>query len=519
MTPSPSSSSGPFSRTAALLAVCGAAAVLNSGCTVGPDYTPPKLDNESPAAWVGPTQPPEKSVTSAAPPLDAAWWDTFNDPVLTTLVSDSLAANYDLKIAEARIRQARASRGIAASAGLPQVGSGASYDRSRQSENSFGGGFAKDDSSGHDNYNVGLDASWELDFFGGIRRSVEAAEADIQSAEETRRDLLVTLAAEVARNYIDVRDLQKRIVVTQDNVRVQTDTLELVRSRFNAGLVSELDVAQAEAQLATTTAALPSFQMSLRQAMHRIGVLSGKQPGALIETLSAVAPIPEAPTEIPTGLPSELLRRRPDIRRAERQVAAEVARIGVAESELFPRFSLTGVFGLQSAQIGQLVEGDSLFWAIGPSVRWPVFQGGRIRSNIKLQEAIADELLVNYQRTVLTAFEDVENALVSFNSEQARRRSLTAAVDADRRAVDLSNQLYRAGLADFQRVLDSQGNLAIAEAALAASDASVVQALVRLYKSLGGGWEIAEATANTTETQGNSAGQPASTASPDHESK
>lgn len=489
----PASTSPSFTRRtlacAPAPALLAAAGFWLAACTVGPDYKAPELDSPLPDSFQS-TATGEQP--AAAAPLDSAWWATLNDVMLTTLIDDAIAANYDLRIAEARIRQARAARGIAESAGLPQVGSNATYERRRDSENLPQGSFGNDSGSGYDDYTAGIDASWELDFFGGIRRSVEAAAADVQGAVEARRDVLITLTSEVARNYVDLRGLQRRIAVTRGNIAVQSETLELVQSRFGAGLVSELDVAQAKAQLATTTAALPQLEIGLRMAVHRIGVLCGKPPGALKDILMVDAAIPAVPSEIPVGLPSDLLRRRPDIRRAEREVAAATARIGEATADLYPRFSITGSFGLRSDQVGNFFEGDSRFWSIGPALRWPIFQGGRIRSNIRLQEALTDEQLAAYQGAVLIALEDVENALVSFNREQATRSSLSDAVVANKRAVELSQQLYRAGLADFQRVLDSQRNQALAEESLAAREALVVQALIRLYKALGGGWEVHE---------------------------
>jgi NodT family efflux transporter outer membrane factor (OMF) lipoprotein len=479
-----------LSRAAALALAAGTLSV--TGCKVGPNYTPP--ETAAPAAWSEQGLPTETSAIAAAKPVDTAWWSVLNDPTLVSLIDRSLAANNDLRLATERIRQARAERGIAASAGLPTVDANGSYARSRESENTNNGNFVRQDGSGSDTYRVGLDASWEIDVFGGVARSVEAAEGDIQALEENRRDVLVMLAGEVARNYVDLRGFQQRIEVTQRNVQIQTDTLSLTESRYKAGLTSELDVVQARAQLEQTRAALPPLDENARAAIHRLGVLAGREPGSLLDELNTAAALPTAPAEIPVGLPSELVRRRPDIRRAEREIAAQTARVGVATSDLFPKFSLTGGFGLASSQIGTLGDGDSRFWAIGPAVRWPVFQGGAIRANIEVQKSLTKQSLIAYDQTVLIAFEDVENALVSFARQQSRRKSLAEAVVANRRAVELATTLNRAGLADFQRVLSSQLSLAVSEESLVASDQAVLQALVRLYKSLGGGWESLEAT-------------------------
>lgn len=474
-------------RNITVVAILAAAAAAMHGCKVGPEYDAPEA--EVPDGWAETSISDERSIATSDPVVIADWWTTLNDATLSELIRQAVAGNYDVQIATARLREARAQRGIAAAAGLPQVDANAGHERFRDSENTQQGRFTSSSSDGQDLYSVGLDASWEIDVFGGIQRGVEAADADVQALVEDRRDVLVVLAAEVARNYVDVRGLQQRIAVTQSNIAIQADTLSITESRFNAGLVSELDVAQARAQLESTTAALPRLQSALRQAIHRIGVLLGKGPAERLDQLLVAAGVPAAPDRVPVGLPSDLLRRRPDVRRAEREIAAATARIGVATADLYPRFSLTGSFGLRSNDLGEIVDGDSRFWSIGPAVRWPIFQGGRIRLNIEAEEARTEQAVATYQRTVLTAFEDVENALVSFNREQARRTSLARAVDANRRAVQLALDLNKAGLTDFERVLDSQGNLAVSEELLAASDQAVLQSLIRLYTALGGGWE------------------------------
>jgi len=466
-----------------------AAALVASGCTVGPDYTAPAPD--APDAFASALEPTSTSAIVGGEPIERVWWDQINDAMLSSLIAEAGARNHDLRLATERIVEARAARGIAAAAGLPTVDADGGYRRSRPSENVPQGRFDDVGSAGRDSYTVGLDAGWELDVFGGVARSVEAAERDTEAVEASRRDVLVILAAEVARNYIDLRGFQQRIAVTRENLRIQADTLELADSRYRAGLTSELDVAQARAQLENTRAAVPVLEEGARAAVHRLGVLTGRQPGdlALGEALLAPAPIPSPPARIAIGLPSELLLRRPDIRRVERELAAQTARIGVATADLFPRFSLSGSFGLESSQLGSLTEGDSRFWSIGPAVRWPIFQGGRIRSNIQVQESRERQALIRYEQVVLSAFEEVENALVGYSRMQARRESLAEAVTANRRAVELSDQLYRAGVTDFQRVLNSQLALAVTEEQLAASEQAVMQALIRLYKSLGGGWE------------------------------
>ncbi|HSW46747.1 MAG TPA: efflux transporter outer membrane subunit, partial [Phycisphaerae bacterium] len=338
-------------------------------------------------------------------------------------------------------------------------------------------------------FQTGFDATWEVDVFGGVRRSVEAAGADIQAAEEYQRHVLVSLLSEVARNYIETRSNQRRLTIAAENISSQQDTLELTRTRFNAGLTSELDVAQAQAQLATTQSQVPVLEMLLAQAIHRLGVLLGQPPESLVDELVQAAPIPAVPPEIPVGLPSELLHRRPDIRRSERQLAAATARIGVATAELFPRFSLTGSFGTQTDDIQHFLDRKSLFWSVGPTMSWPIFDAGRIRANIDVQDIRQQQALALYQQAILIALEEVENALVAYRQEQVRYRHLATAAKSNRRAFDLANERYAKGLADFLSVLESQRSLYVTEDALIQSEGRAVASLIAIYKALGGGWE------------------------------
>lgn len=463
--------------------------LLASGCTVGPDYVSP----EPPAspgefhALNADSGAPTPSRAVAGEFAASRWWHTLADPLLDDLVERGVRANHDVRIAAARVRQARAQRGVAASTWYPEVDARAGYQRSRSSDNTQQGpGFSTGEI---DLFQFGFDASWEIDVFGGTRRAVEAAEAEQAAAESSLRDVLVTLTSEIARNYVEVRSAQRRLGVIDRAVRAQTDTVQLTEARFRAGLRSELDVAQARAQLASREAQAPPLRFALMQATHRLGVLLGESPDSLLGEFDSVRPIPSPPPEIPVGLPSELLRRRPDIRRAERQLAASNARIGAATADLFPRISLTGNFGLEASQFGDLFDINSRAWSIGPSVRWPIFQGGRIRSNIDVQKARQDEALATYEQTVLRAFEEVENALVAFVQSQRRREALGRAVDANQRAVELAKQLYTGGIGSFLDVLDSERALYDAEDQLATSDRDVTSDLIALCKALGGGWE------------------------------
>jgi len=467
-----------------------------TGCAVGPRYREPKL--AVPEKWsemhIGDNLSVSRDISR--------WWTVFNDPVLDSLVDRAIHKNLDLRVAEGRIREARAGRGIAAADRLPSIDASASYTRSERSESvppfkSGSAGAAAGSAFGsrvQNLFETRFDAGWEIDVFGAVRRNVEAAGAEVGAVEENRRAVLVTLLAEAARNYVELRGDQLRMAILQNSLKTQQETLRLTRVRFAAGLANDLDVARAEALVSTTQAQVPVLETSTKQAIHRIGVLLGEHPGALIPELAKEAPIPLHPPGVPVGLPSDLLRRRPDIRRAERELAVSTARIGVATADLFPRFSLTGAFGGRSDLIGDLATGPGRFWGFGPSVRWPVFAGGRIRANIQAQNARQEQALALYEKTVLTSMEEVENALVAYSQEQERRFLLAKSAEANRRAADLAESRYSAGLEDFLSVLDAQRSLYASQDQLAQSEKAVEVNVIGLYKALGGGWESPERT-------------------------
>ncbi len=470
-----------------------AALITAAGCAVGPDFKPP--EPQVPQSWhsLGKSSPAQASVPIAQPADLTDWWRTFKDPILDTLVQMALNANLDLKIAESRIKQARATRGTVAAGLYPTVGSSAFYQRSKSSGETLsgGGGQPSVGSFGGERslFQVGLDAAWELDIFGGVRRSIEAADADIQAAVEDRRDVLVTLVGDVGNNYLSLRGFQEQIAIAKRNLEAQQKTANITHRRFEAGFVSRLDVANADAQVATTAAVIPGLESQAQAAIYSLGVLLGKEPAALAQELAKATPIPPTPPEVPVGLPSDILRRRPDLRRAEAQIHSATARIGVAVADLFPKFSLTGAFGTSGNKISLLGTYQGLFWSYGPSVSWSVFDAGRIRWNIKLQKAIEEQALLTYQKTVLTALQDVETALVAYAKEQERCKSLTEAVASNRQAVDLSMKLYLAGRTDFLNVLNAQRSLFLTEDALVLSTRNLSTNLIALYKALGGGWE------------------------------
>jgi outer membrane protein, multidrug efflux system len=471
-------------KMAAAGAVMG---LMVAGCTVGPQYRPPEV--VVPAAW---NQAQQAGIDTRSAGL-ARWWTEFNDPLLNTLVERAAQSNLDLRLAEARIRESRALRAVTAAGQWPALETSGSYTRSRASENAFSSGRDGSSSLGvngaQDFFRAGFDASWELDVFGGVRRSVEAADASVDASVEERRQTLVTLLGDVARNYIDLRGFQRRLAVARSNLQAQQETLELTRVRFEAGLSSDLEVAQAEGQVNRIAAEIPVLESGAKQSGHRLDILLGLQPGALSAELGGDAPVPALPPQAHVGMPAELLRRRPDIRRAERLLAAATAQVGAATADLYPRFSLGGGFGVQSISAGDLFTAPSRFWSIGPALLWPVFDAGRIRASIAVRSAQQEQALTLYEKTVLTAFEDVENSLVSYANEQTRYRSLIAAVAANRRAVQMADELHTRGLVDFLNVLASQRALYESESELAQSETIMASNLVALYKALGGGWD------------------------------
>ncbi len=462
-----------------------------ASCAVGPDFSPPHL--AVPNDWAAPSAAgsSSESVAISAPMDLVEWWRTFGDPVLTSLVERAIESNPDLRQAEARIRQARASRGVAASGLWPEIDATGSFRRSGTGGGSESGSWGRTMAQGgtvSNLFQVGLDAAWELDIFGGTRRNIEATTADLEAAVEDRRDVLVSLVAEVGNNYLNLRGFQQQIAIARRNLDAQKHSAEISRKRFEAGYVGKLDVANAYAQVATTESQIPQLESSYQGTIYNLSVLLGREPAALAQELASDAPIPSTPPEIPVGLPSDLVRRRPDIRRAEAQLHAATARIGVATSDLFPKFSLTGSAGFSSADINSLLNWSSRAWSYGPSVTWPIFSAGRIRWNIELKKALKEQALTAYEKAVLTALKDVETALVAYSKEQEHRRLVMEAVENNRNAVDLSMKLYVGGKTDFLNVLTAQRALYVSEEALVLSTRNLAIELIALYKALGGGW-------------------------------
>ena len=448
-------------------------------CTVGPNYqSAVPGDTAKPFTTPGADSSSTGDVTT--------WWRKFHDAKLNSLISRALEANQDLKIAASRVAEAKAARRIARADFFPQVNAGGSANRSQSSEAANPPGFGGGQTTNQ--FNLNLDASWEADVFGGTRRNVEAATADVQAAAENARDVRVGLIAEVASAYLELRGNQARKSVAARNLKSQSDTLDLTKSRQAAGVANDLDVARAEAQAETTAATLPLFEAALRRSIYRIGVLLGGTPGGVVDELIAVKGQPVAPPSVPVGLPSDLVRRRPDVRRAERELAAATARIGVAVADLYPKFSLTARVGVSALEAEELFKGKAGLWSLGPSLNWPLFTAGKIRGNIAVQNARQEQAALQFEKSVYLALEDVEGSLISFGQEQKRYASLSRSVTATRRASSLANDRYKAGLENFLTVLEADRQLLLAEEAQVTSQTQASLDLVRLYKALGGGW-------------------------------
>lgn len=478
------------------------AALWLASCTVGPDFVRPKAD--TPAQWsataLKPGSPQPASLANTSAIGDPAWWAQFGDAELDSLIARATAANLDLRQAALRIAEARAARAAAEADRWPALGANAGYSRNRFSEKTAQGalfsslgsrpGSGPSFPNPYDQFQFGFDASWEPDLFGRVRRSVEAAEADATSAVEERRDLLVSLQGEVAHAYLDLCGAQLKRVIAQDNLRTQREVLTLARQARRAGLASELDVTAAAAQVAASESQLPLLTREAAVDINRLSALLAREPDALRTELETVHPLPPIPPAVPVGLPAELARRRPDIRAAEARLHAATARVGVAVASLYPRVMLSASFGTQAQHFPDLTDWAARFFTLGPSIELPIFQGGRLRATVRLEDVRAKEAAVAYAQTVLGALHEVENALVAYNSEQNRRAALESAAAQNRRALDLARQRYAAGVTSFLNVLDAERTLQQTELTLADSTIAVATDLVALYKALGGGWQV-----------------------------
>ena len=499
-----------------------ALALALPACTVGPNYESPSP--WSPASWFAARpQPATLASLPVAEPVDPAWWGIFNDPVLTQLMARVAAENLDVRAASIRLAEARAQRGISAAGEFPKLNGNASVTRERLSPRgvigSIGSGAGGSNGAGtgaaissnglggtqgappaasssggrsipaFDLYQDGFDASWELDLWGRVRRAVESADAQVDSSTEARRQTLVSSLAELARDYVQLRGTQETLRITRDNLAANRESANLTTERARGGLATDLDVANARQAVEATAADIPQLEQQQDQTVNAISLLLGAPPGALAAQLMPPKPVPPVPPRVPVGLPSELVRRRPDIRQTDALLHAATADIGEAQAEFFPKVTLSGSFALQALALKDLGNFGARTYGIGPSITIPIFQGGRLTRTLELRKAQQKEAAINYQKTVLTAFHDVDNALIAYRGEQLRRDRLAAAVAQARQARSLANQRFRQGLSDFLEVLTAQRTVLAAEQQLATSTTTVSTNLVALYKALGGGWE------------------------------
>jgi len=451
-----------------------ASALTLAACAVGPAYHAP---NEPPVAL---TKVDPQKLTPA--PAASDWWKAFGDPELDRLIDRALAANLDVRIAVDRVKEARALFRDTQLDQFPRVTTEAAYSRSKQQAPGFSTRRVDVEQA-----DIGFDASWEIDLFGRVRHQVESARADAEAARADLRNAQVTVAAEVARNYLLLRGAQARRAVAEENARTQQDTLHLTEVRYEIGPGDPVDVESARARLSATQADVPALRTAEAQAAHRLAVLVGQRPGSLDAELAAASTAgPQAPSAIPIGDASDFLRRRPDVQAAERRLAAETARTGVATADLFPRISVTGFVGFLSGDVSSLFKGGSRAWAVSPTVTWPGLDLGGAHARLKAQEARGDESLAVYDQTVLRAIEDLQNALVAYRERQLQVVSLSQQVAASRRAADLAHIRYKEGRIDFLRVLDAERTRLQAEDSLTQAQTDANVDVVSIYKALGG---------------------------------
>lgn len=484
MTKTPLAMTGPapqFLRRAGLARWTGLGllAAALAGCAVGPDYATP--GQFLPGQW--------GNAPKTSKPLDVArlgaWWKKLDDRRLNDIVERAVAGNLDVASAKARIREARATRRQAIGALLPQVDGQGSATRSRSSAATSSSGSNITSSL----YQAGFDASFELDLFGANYRNVEATTYGVDAADEDLRATLLTLIGDVATNYIEARGFQARVALARRTAASQRETEKLTRNKFNAGSSSALDVERAAAQAATTEAAIPTLEASYAQSLHQLGILTGEAPTALAGLLGSGGPIPAARGTPPAGIPADVLVNRPDVRRAERQLAQATAKIGQAEAALYPSVSLTGKISTTALKTGDLAKNSSIGWSFGPTLSVPIFNGGELRAAVEVAEAQRDQSDAALRLAVLTALQDVENSLVNLAKERQRAGKLSAATNSFREAARLSRTLYQSGAASFLDVLDAERSLYSAEDTLLQSRVAVTSNFVSLNKALGGGWD------------------------------
>ncbi len=479
---------------------------IHNGFKVGPNYRRPA----APVAeqWIDATDP----AVSSSPANDAAWWQTFNDPTLNELVQVAYQQNLSLRVAGLRILEARAQLGIAVGGLFPQSQEASGgYTRIGTSKNGRQGAFGN---RFYDDWNVGTSLGWELDFWGRFRRAIEAADANLDASIENYDDVLVLLLAEVAQRYIEIRTTEQRLEYAHKNVEIQKGSLRLADLKFRNGVTTRLDVTQGQSNLSQTEALIPPLEAAHRQATNQLCILLGIPPRKLEDVLHGPGKIPSAPAQVALGIPAELLRRRPDIRRAEREVAQQSAQIGIAQSELYPHFSITGSIALDATKFADLFDAGSFAGSVGPSFRWNILNYGRLVNNVRAQDARFQQLVVQYQQAVLQANAEAENAVVAFLKDQQQVKYLAESTTAAEQSVGLVQAQYDAGHSDFNRVLTVQQTLTQQQDQLAIAQGLVARDLVQLYKALGGGWQIRLAGPAAPRTVMNAEGEQEPTPAP-----
>jgi NodT family efflux transporter outer membrane factor (OMF) lipoprotein len=458
-----------------------ALALALAACTVGPDYQPPAPEMR--AGWQGKQQIADFAQIQQ-------WWAAFHDAELDSLVNRAIAGNLDVKMAEQRIIEAHAQKDVAEAGYYPSVGASSQVTRAHIPTS-----VARLPSGNTvDFFDLGANLSWEIDLFGKTRRNVEAADADLGASVEDRRAALVTLLGELGNDYATLRSAQLRLEIAKHNIDAEKEVVDLTRAKQSSGLGSELDVAQAESQLSTLRAVVPQLETIVAQQGNAIAVLLGLEPGALAAELGQPGALPPAPPVLPSALPSEVVRNRPDIRAAERRLAAANAQIGIAEAQRYPSLTLSPQMALAGGTLHQMFSSAAALWVASASVKAPIYEGGKLDANVRSAEASYEEAHLAYKKTVLTAFREVEDALVAYDAEQRRYKDLVSAREASRRALERATSLYRSGLGDFLNVLEGERNLYAAEDAVAQSEQTLTQQTVTLYKALGAGWQAGEQT-------------------------
>jgi NodT family efflux transporter outer membrane factor (OMF) lipoprotein len=492
-----------------------AAALLLAGCTVGPNFTRP--DAKLPNAWCADHCQAAQATPShtAVAPINTAWWTSFNDPELVKLEQRVADENLDLKVASLRLAESRAERSITAADQYPSINGNASAVRERASANGVtsvagaltqstnagtaangtGSGIANFKSGGKSSdapfnlFQAGFDASWEVDLWGRVRREVEAADASVDAQADARRDLLMSTMAEVARDYIQLRGTQADYAITLDNLKAAKDAERVTREKQANGLATELDVSQAASQVSAESALLPQLAQQEDETINRLSFLLGQAPGALRAELEETKPVPPTPPVVPVGIPSDLARRRPDIREAEAQLHQATAEIGVAKADFYPTITLSGSGSLQALQFSKLGNWGSRQFSFGPSMSLPIFEGGRLKATLNLRKEQQQEAAISYQRTVLSAWHEIDNSLTQYSSQQERHDQLAAEVAENQKALHLAQEQYQAGTGSFLQVLDAERSLLSSQQDLTDNTTQISTTLVSLYKALGGGWE------------------------------